>query len=91
VRAGRRAPFEPDSFTSGFRRIARAVGLEGVRLHDLRHAVATRLAASGLPPSETSRILGHASAAFTMATYTHSDAASAERARRAIETVFEGR
>jgi integrase len=42
-----------------------------VRLHDLRHGVATVLAASGNRPELTSKLLGHSTVAFTLQTYTH--------------------
>jgi integrase len=79
------APVDPDSLTHAFGKIAKRVGLDGVRLHDLRHFVATGLAASGLGAHETSKTLGHASVAFTLNTYTHPDQASFERTRDAFE------
>jgi integrase len=82
-------PHDPDLFTQAFKRAARSVGVD-CRLHDLRHALATRLARSGLHPVETSAILGHASPGFTMATYQHVDVAAAERTRSAIEDAFGG-
>ncbi len=36
-------PWHPDSTSRAFRRICRQAGVTGVRLHDLRHYVATRL------------------------------------------------
>jgi len=65
------APLDPGTFTHAASRIARDAGLDGVRLHDLRHAVATVLAAGGNRPELTSKLLGHASVAFTLQTYTH--------------------
>ena len=31
-------PLHPDTITSGFRRLSQRIGLNGVRLHDLRHS-----------------------------------------------------
>ena len=70
---GNGEPISPGAFTHGFLRLAKRAGLEGVRLHDLRHGVATVLAKSGASPLATSRMLGHASVAFTQATYQHAD------------------
>src|SRR5262249_26669151 len=78
--AGDGSPLDPDNYTYGFSRIAIRAGLPGVRLHDLRHGVATALANSGTPGVVTSKMLGHASVAFTLATYTHVDDEQIERA-----------
>jgi integrase len=86
IHRGDGGPVDPDSLSHGFARIADSVGLGDVRLHDLRHHVASKLASSGtLGPHETSAMLGHASTSFTMSTYAHPDEASVERTRRALE------
>jgi integrase len=82
-------PIDPDAFSYGFTRIRKDAGLEGVRLHDLRHAVATELARRGVSPTVTSRVLGHASEAFTMATYQHPDERMMDAAADALGDVFE--
>lgn len=43
-----RKPFRPDVVTRSFRRLAQLAGLETVRLHDLRHYVATQLLTAGI-------------------------------------------
>ncbi|MGH8895342.1 MAG: site-specific integrase, partial [Actinomycetes bacterium] len=43
-----RRPWRPDSTSRAFRHLCHEVGLDHVRLHDLRHFVATRLLASGV-------------------------------------------
>jgi integrase len=63
-------PLEPDAFTHTFARTCARAGLEGVRVHDLRHAIATALMAR-VDPKLVSDTLGHASAAFTMDVYGH--------------------
>jgi integrase len=82
-------PIDPDLLSVAFKRAAKAAGVERVRLHDLRHAYATRLARSGLHPVETSELLGHASPAFTMSVYQHADRESLERTRSAVQGAFE--
>ncbi|WP_422605867.1 tyrosine-type recombinase/integrase [Mycobacterium sp.] len=48
------------------------LGIEQVRLHDARHSCATLMHARAVPIATTAAWLGHASAAFTMAVYAHS-------------------
>jgi integrase len=62
----------PDSFSSAFKRLARRAGLHpSIRLHDVRHAVATELGRQRVHPVIVSAVLGHASPAFTIAVYQH--------------------
>jgi integrase len=81
-------PFDPDSYSHAFARIAEEVGLGDVRLHDLRHAFATAMARAGNPPFVTAAILGHSSPAFTQATYQHADHGMLEAAARSVEEAF---
>jgi integrase len=46
-----------------------AAGIRKVRLHDLRHSMATTLLSEGLPLAVISELLGHAGIAITMAHY----------------------
>jgi integrase len=48
-----------------------AVGVPGVRVHDLRHTAASLWLAAGADPKVVQRVLGHASAAMTMDLYGH--------------------
>jgi len=65
-------PIDPDAFTHAFKRIASKAGLPGTtRLHDVRHAVATAMLASGVETKLASAVLGHSSAAFTADQYMH--------------------
>ncbi len=65
-------PLDPDSFSTGFKRIAKGAGLPaGMRPHDLRHGVATMMLAQGVHPAIASAMLGHSSPSFTMAQYQH--------------------
>ncbi len=61
----------------GVRQTADAAGIDvvepaGVGLHDLRHGVATALAARRNPPELKSKMLGRSTVGFTLTTYTHS-------------------
>jgi integrase len=64
-------PLSPDAVSRAFYRLVRALGLPGLRLHDLRHAYATTLLAAGVHPKIASEALGHSSVAFTMDVYSH--------------------
>lgn len=63
------APWRPDVVTNRFDRLRRKAGLDSMRLHDLRHYVATRLIAAGIPVRTVSGRLGHANAATTLNVY----------------------
>jgi integrase len=81
-------PLDPDGFTHGFTRIASTAGMEGVRLHDCRHGVATALAKAGTPAYVTSKVLGHSSVHFTANTYQHADDETIDRALAGLEEAF---
>lgn len=59
----------PNDVTKDFIRLRKKVGLDTVRLHDLRHFAATRLLAAGVPVRTVSGRLGHANAATTLGVY----------------------
>jgi integrase len=48
------------------------LGIKPVRLHDARHSCATLMHLRNVPIAVIAAWLGHASAAFTMSRYTHS-------------------
>ena len=54
-----------------FKPILRQAGLPEIRLYDLRHTAATLALTVGISPKVVSEQLGHASAAFTLDTYSH--------------------
>jgi integrase len=62
-------PWRPDYPSRRFRLLCRTLGLTGVRLHDLRHFVATQLLASGIPVKVVSERLGHRQVATTADRY----------------------
>lgn len=65
-------------------------GLPYIRPHDLRHTAATLLLLEGVQPLVVCEMLGHASVAFTLATYSHVQAAMRKPARDAMERLFGG-
>lgn len=66
-----RTSWYPDSASRRFRGACRKVGLDGVRLHDLRHYVATRLLTAGVDVRTVAGRLGHRNAATTLNVYSH--------------------
>jgi integrase len=54
-----------------FGQLVETIGLGEVRLHDLRHAFATRLLEANVHPKIVSEALGHASVGITLDTYGH--------------------
>ena len=65
-------PLHPDAITSRWQKLLSDMGIGYVRLHDARHSCATLMHLRGTPIAVIAAWLGHASAAFTMATYAHS-------------------
>ena len=64
-------PWRPDYATLAFGRLAKELNLPGLRLHDLRHFVATLMLTSGQDVRTVSGRLGHANAATTLSIYAH--------------------
>lgn len=56
---GRLFTMHPDTVTGYFRRCCKAVGLEGVRFHDLRHEATSRFFEKGFNIMEVASITGH--------------------------------
>ena len=54
-----------------FKPLLQEAGLPNIRLYDLRHTFATLALTVGVAPKVVSEQLGHASAAFTLDTYSH--------------------
>lgn len=78
----------PDSVSRRFRRLCEREAVTGVRLHDLRHFVATQLLSAGVDVRTVAGRLGHRKAATTLNVYAHvleqSDRQAADIMRRAI-------
>ena len=75
-----------------WQRARKEAGLDDVRLHDLRHTVASQAVARGVPLSTVARMLGHADPTMTLR-YAHVGdrelQAAAERIGKAIETAMD--
>ena len=84
-------PFSPD--LKLWRAIRKEAGIEDVRLHDLRHTVASHAVLQGVPLPVVSRLLGHKRPSMTMR-YAHvgdrETEAAAERIGLAIAQALNG-
>lgn len=65
-------PYKPGLLTFRWGRMLKELGIPHVRLHDARHTCATLMHLKGQPIAVIAAWMGHASAAFTMAVYAHS-------------------
>ena len=65
------APWFPDSVSRSFKRLCEKEGVPDVRLHDLRHFVATQLLSAGVDVRTVAGRLGHRNAATTLNVYAH--------------------
>ena len=65
------SPRSPSTLTLAFRRLTRRIGLQSVRLHDLRHTMASLYLEQGVNPKTVAERLGHASVAITLDLYSH--------------------
>ncbi|WP_433344181.1 tyrosine-type recombinase/integrase [Micromonospora sp. CA-111912] len=65
-------PPRPEWYGDRFQWLTAKAGLPVIRLHDARHTCGTLMHLRGVPTAVISAWLGHASAAFTMKTYVHS-------------------
>ncbi len=65
-------PMTPQNLTQrSFQPLLERAGLPRMRFHDLRHTAATLLLAQGVHPKVVQEMLGHASIALTLDTYSH--------------------
>jgi integrase len=62
----------PHALTSRWARMLKAAGVRHIRFHDARHTCGTLMHLQDVPIALISAWLGHASKAFTMTTYVHS-------------------
>lgn len=68
---------------TSFENACKRAGIEGMRIHDLRHTAASRMVEAGIDLPTVSRILGHSTIQMTMR-YAHQ---TPENMRKAMETL----
>jgi integrase len=81
-------PWHPDSTTRAFRKICQQAGVTGIRLHDLRHYVATRLLAAGVDVRTVAGRLGHRNPSTTLNVYSHFVPEADQEAADALGRIF---
>jgi integrase len=82
-------PLHPETLSGLFVRQARRAGLPPIRLHDLRHSVASILLARGVHPKVVSDMLGHATIALTLDTYSHVIPSLQQEAARVVAATLD--
>jgi integrase len=65
------SPLQPDTITQDWFRKLEGTSLPRIRFHDLRHAHATHMLASGVHPKVASERLGHSKIGITLDLYSH--------------------
>lgn len=80
-------PLTPATLSFRWGRMLDGLGSERVRLHDARHSCATLMHLRGVPIAVIAAWLGHSSAAFTMATYAHSQDEALKAAAQSFRPV----
>lgn len=83
------SPRDPSTLPLAFRRLTRRVGLDGVRLHDLRHTMASLYLEQGVNPKTVAERLGHASVTITLDLYSHCLPGVQEAAAVQFDTAME--
>lgn len=83
------SPWHPDSTSRAFRNICQQAGVTGIRLHDLRHYVATRLLAAGVDVRTVAGRLGHRNPSTTLNVYSHFVPETDQEAAEALGRIFE--
>jgi integrase len=76
-------PYHPQRLRALFGRASERAGLPSIRLHDLRHTMASTALAGGIHPKVVQERLGHTTVAMTLDTYSHvTDTIQGEAAER---------
>ncbi|WP_350279300.1 tyrosine-type recombinase/integrase [Kribbella sp. HUAS MG21] len=78
-------PIEPDNLRRSWYPLRTAAGLDGVRLHDLRHSCVTLLLGLKVPPHIVQAIVGHANLDVTMTIYAHTSLDDKREALRKLQ------
>jgi integrase len=68
-----------------FKPLLKRAGLPEIRFHDLRHTCATLLLSRDVHPKFVQELLGHATIAITLDTYSHALPGMGDHASRAME------
>lgn len=64
-------PFLPNTVSHAWKKLAKRIGLNAIRLHDARHTHASLMLKQGIHPKIVQERLGHSSIQITLDTYSH--------------------
>jgi integrase len=79
-------PLNPENVVKrSFKPLLNRAGLPEIRFHDLRHTCATLLLGRGVHPKLVQELLGHATIAMTLDTYSHFLPSMGDQTARAME------
>ena len=81
-------PITPGYLTKNFHKIITKSSLPDIRLHDLRHSVASNLLSKGFSVVQVADFLGHESPNTTLKFYSHADKTSKMSAAGAMESIL---
>ncbi len=81
-------PVESGEVNRALTRALRAAGLQHIRVHDLRHTVASLLLEAGVHPKVVQELLGHSTIRLTLDTYSHLTPALHQEAARTMDRVI---
>ena len=81
-------PQDSGSVTSALNRALKCAGLPHIRVHDLRHTVASVLLAKGVNPKVVQDLLGHSTVLTTLNTYSHLTESLSRSAADAMDTLL---
>lgn len=79
----------PDYVTREFHKVIKKSKLPTIRLHDLRHCVASNLLNNGYSPTDVAAWLGHSTPVTTFGYYAHASKGSKEHISNAVQRWFE--
>ncbi|MFI8714492.1 tyrosine-type recombinase/integrase [Brevibacillus brevis] len=81
-------PYSSTPVRRKLRRILEKAGLPDIRIHDLRHTVATLLLEQGVHPKVVSELLGHANIGITLDRYSHVSMTMQKEAVDSLDSVI---
>jgi integrase len=81
-------PYSSTPVRRKFDRLLESAGLPMIRIHDLRHTVATMLLEQGVHPKVVSELLGHANIGITLDRYSHVSLTMQKEAVDSLESVI---
>jgi integrase len=81
-------PWHQNTVGHHWRQTKKAAGVDGVKLHDLRHFFASGLIAEGCDVVTVQRALGHSNATVTLRTYAHLWPSAEDRTRKAAASML---